>query len=134
MQKLRELGVRDVANVGGGLQNWIASGEQPCALGLCRLTLASGQTARLPFRQSPRLEQWAVVLTGFVAKPVYTVLSFVLVVILWRQKSPDLAALRWAMLCFFLGENCCAANYLLFHGAPTCSSTCIRWGWSSVSA
>jgi hypothetical protein len=32
---------------------------------------------------------------------------------LWRQRSPDLAALRWAMISFFVGENFCAANYLI---------------------
>ena len=97
-RRLRELGVQDVANVDGGLQTWIASAEQPCSTGLCRLTLASGRTAGLPFRESSWLEQWAVVLTGFVVKPVYTVLALALFVVLWRQKSADLAALRWAML------------------------------------
>lgn len=114
-QRLRELGVRDVASVAGGLQTWVATAEKPCALGLCRLTLASGRTAGLPFRESPWLEQWAVVLTGFAVKPFYTILSLVLAVVLWRQRSADLAALRWAMLWFFIGENFCAANYLIFN-------------------
>ena len=112
--RLRELGVEGVASVSGGLQTWVASAERPCALGLCRLTLASGQTVGLPFRESPRLEQWAVAVTGLGVKPFYTVLSLALVVVLWRQKAADLAALRWAMLSFFIGENCCAINYLVF--------------------
>ena len=114
-ERLRDLGVRDVANVAGGLQTWVAAADQPCALGLCRLALASGKTAALPFRESPWPEQWAVVLTGFVVKPVYTVLALVLFVVLRRRKSADLAALRWAMLAFFVGENFCAANYLVYN-------------------
>jgi rhodanese-related sulfurtransferase len=114
-ERLRRLGVSDVANVDGGLQTWIAAAEKPCAVGLCRLKLASGQTAAIPFRESPCLEQWSVVVTGFGVKPLYTVLALVLGVILWRQKSADLAALRWAMLSFFVGENFCAANYLIFN-------------------
>jgi rhodanese-related sulfurtransferase len=115
VQRLHELGIRDVANVDGGLQTWISSDERPCSLGLCRMALASGQTAGLPFRDSSGLEQWAMVLTGFVIKPVYTVLALAVFVVLWRQKSADLAALRWAMLAFFIGENFCAANYLVFN-------------------
>lgn len=114
-ERLRELGVRDVASVKGGLQTWVASAEKPCSIGLCRLALASGQAVGLPFRESSWLEQWAVVLTGFGVKPLYTIISLVLFIILWRQTSPDLAALRWAMLCFFIGENFCAANYLIFN-------------------
>lgn len=114
-EKLRELGVRDAASVKGGLQTWIASAEKPCSLGLCRLALASGEAVGLPFRESSWLEQWAVVLTGFAVKPLYTILSLLLFIVLWRQTSSDLAALRWAMLCFFIGENFCAANYLIFN-------------------
>ena len=60
------------------------------------------------------MEQWTAVLTGFVVKPIYTLAALVLAVVLWRQRSPDLVALRWAMLCFFVGENFCAANYLVY--------------------
>ncbi len=42
-------------------------------------------------------------------------LSFVLAVVMRRLKSPDLVALRWAFICFFIGEAFCAANYLFFH-------------------
>ena len=52
----------------------------------------------------------------FVVKPVYTLLALLIVVLLWKQSASDLAALRWGMLFFFLGENACAANYLLFRG------------------
>lgn len=68
----------------------------------------------VPFRESPLLDQWAAVITGFAVKPAYTLLSLLLVIVLWRQTAPDLAALRWAMLSFFVGENFCAANYLIY--------------------
>lgn len=113
-QQLRAAGVGNVANVQGGMGTWVASGEKPCTLALCRLRANAGQARALPTRESPLVEQWAAVLTGFVVKPLYTLASLVLVVLLWQQKSPDLAALRWAMLCFFVGENFCAANYLVY--------------------
>jgi rhodanese-related sulfurtransferase len=113
--KLRELSIPEVFSVQGGLQNWVAGGEQPCAGGLCRLKLVSGETSGLPFRTSSLLEQWGAVLTGFAVKPLYTLLSLVIAVWLWRQKATELVALRWAMLFFFVGENFCAANYLFYN-------------------
>lgn len=112
-QHLRSLGVANVANVEGGMQAWVAAADKPCTLGLCRIQTASGDRAALPLRESPLLEQAAAVLTGFFVKPLYTLLALVLVILLWRQPSPDLRALCWAMLAFFVGENCCAANYLM---------------------
>lgn len=74
----------------------------------------SGEVRELPFREASLLEQWAAVLTGFVVKPAYEILALVLAVVLWRQKAADLAALSWGFLFFFIGENFCAANYLLY--------------------
>ena len=54
------------------------------------------------FRDSPLHEQWAAVLTGFGVQPAYMALSLLLVIILWRHTLPELAALRWGLLCFFL--------------------------------
>jgi rhodanese-related sulfurtransferase len=113
-RKLRELAVPEVFNVQGGLQDWVASGQQPCAGGACRMKLAAGETSGLPFRPSSLWEQGGAVLTGFVVKPFYTLLSLGLVVLLWRQKAAELVALRWAMLFFFIGENFCAANYVFY--------------------
>jgi len=110
--RLRELGVPNVFNVQGGLQTWIAAGERPCSGGVCQVKIASGETRGLPFHPSSPLEQWGAVLTGFAAKPFYELLSLVLAVWLWRQRSPELSALCWAMIFFFVGENFCAVNYL----------------------
>lgn len=109
---LRTAGIADATNVDGGMQAWIGTADKPCGLSLCRLRAAGGATADLPYKESPWYEQWAAVISGFVIKPTYMLLSLVLVAVLWRSTSPDLAAFRWAMIFFFIGEAWCAANYL----------------------
>ena len=113
-QHLRQHGVPDVENVQGGMQNWVAGAEKPCTLSLCKIRTKSGAVEPIAVRPSPPLEQWIAVLTGFVIKPFYTLLALVLAVVLWRRPSPDLQALFWAMVCFFVGENFCAANYVFY--------------------
>jgi rhodanese-related sulfurtransferase len=112
--RLEEAGVPRIASVSGGMQEWVATAEKPCALSFCRMRAASGEAEAIPFRESPLDEQWAAVLSGFAVKPFYTLLSLVLAVVLWRRREPDLAAFRWAMVAFFIGENFCAANYLIY--------------------
>ncbi len=111
---LAGLGAVGVTNVRGGIQEWIGSATVPKGDVFDRWKTASGQIVEFPFRQSPWHEQVAIVLTAFGVKPIYTLLSLALVVVLWRSKAADLVALRWAMIFFFVGENCCAANYLFF--------------------
>jgi rhodanese-related sulfurtransferase len=113
-QHLRRHGVLAVESVEGGMQAWVAGAERPCGLGLCQLRARSGATERLPSRPSTPLEQAMAVLTGFLVKPLYTLLALALMVFLWRAPAADLAALFWAMLCFFVGENFCAANYVVY--------------------
>lgn len=111
---LRELGVFEGENVEGGMQMWVASAQKPCTLGLCQLRAASGAVRDLPVRQSSLVEQWTAVVTGFAIKPFYTLLALLVIVLLWPQKATDLAALRWGLIAFFVGENFCAANYVIF--------------------
>jgi rhodanese-related sulfurtransferase len=106
--------------VRGGIQEWIASVKSQHGGPFERFELASGEIVELPFRASPWHEQFLAVLSGFVIKPTYTLLALALAVVLWRSRSPDLAALRWAMIAFFIGENACAANSILF--GDTCYS------------
>jgi len=112
--KLRELGEKDVANVLGGMQAWVGGAETPCALSFCRLRSASGEVSALPVRDAAPVEQWAAVISGFAIKPFYMGLSLILALVLIRSRSPDLVALRWALISFFLGEAFCALNYLGF--------------------
>jgi len=61
-------------------------------------------------------EQWLMVATAFGIKPAYMLLSLIAIIWLWRQHAPDLAALRWGLIAFWLGENACSVEYMLFSG------------------
>ncbi len=111
---LTKTGIQKAVNVRGGIQEWIASVAGPRGDVFDRLKTASGEISEFPFRQSPRHEQLLAVISGYVIKPLYTLLSLVIVVILWRSKSADLSALRWGLIFFFIGENFCAINYIAF--------------------
>jgi hypothetical protein len=60
-------------------------------------------------------EQWLALITAFGIKPFYMLLVFIWVVWLWRRTEPDLAALRWGLIIFWLGENACSINFLFFN-------------------
>ena len=68
------------------------------------------------FRTASLFEQWLVVVTAFGIKPAYMLLSLIAIIWLWRQHSPDLAALRWGLVAFWIGENACSVNYMLVNG------------------
>jgi len=101
-------------NTRGGIQAWIASAESPAGGCLMRFLTASSRVEPLPARDSPFAEQWGAVMSAFMIKPTYMLLSLVLVALLWRRRSPDLVALRWGLAFFFLGELLCAVNYFVF--------------------
>lgn len=61
---------------------------------------------------STAFEQLAAVTTAFIVKPVYTMMAFIIAIVLWKKADLELKALKWAMFLFFIGENFCAANYL----------------------
>ena len=104
-----------VMNVRGGIQEWIGSVAGPEGDVFDRWKTASGDIFEFPFRPLPWHVQLLAVISGFVIKPSYTVLSFALIIVLWRSRSCDLVALRRGMISFFVGENCCAINYLFFN-------------------
>jgi hypothetical protein len=60
------------------------------------------------------LEQAAQAIGGLVIKPLYMLVSLVLIVFLLGQKSRDTAALRWSLIAFLAGETFCAANFWVF--------------------
>jgi rhodanese-related sulfurtransferase len=117
----RHLAAFDAAayNVRGGIQEWIRSAAEPPGPPgsdrFDRWQAGTGRAAPLAFRESPPLEQAVAVLSFFGLKPIYTLLSLAVMVLLWPARDRDLVALRWAMICFFIGENSCAVNYLVFH-------------------
>jgi rhodanese-related sulfurtransferase len=112
-RRLREISL-DALNVRGGMQAWSGAAGPACDLALCRLRAATGDMQISGFHETPVSEQWVAVLTAFGVKPAYMLATLALVLILWRQRAPDLAALRWAMLAFFAGETCCLVNYFGF--------------------
>ena len=111
---LTKLGVPDVFNVRGGELDWIGTAGGREGEAFTRWVSDSGAVQPFPFRPSTWYEQLALVASGFGFKATYTLLSLILVVILWRCRTLDLVALRWAMVCFFVGENACAVNYFVF--------------------
>ena len=64
------------------------------------------------FQSSSAVEQHAAVLTAFVVKPIYMLVSLLIAVLLWKKSELVLKSLKWAMIFFFIGESFCAANYL----------------------
>jgi rhodanese-related sulfurtransferase len=111
---LMNIGLAEVMNVRGGIQEWIGSATGPDGGIFERYTTSAGEIKPFPTRISPLYEKLLAVISGFAIKPIYSFLSLILIIILWRSKAPDLVALRWSMIFFFLGENCCALNFLLY--------------------
>jgi rhodanese-related sulfurtransferase len=113
---LQAFGVTDVASVRGGMQLWVAATPQAdlacCLVSGAGTTLVPGAGC---YRESSPFAQWTAVLTGFVIKPFYMFLALGIAIFLWRSRRPELVALRWGLLFFFLGELACAVNYLSFH-------------------
>ena len=100
-------------NIKGGLSRWIADlGKTPVSI--TSLKIGSVEGAFSPVHIAPSHEQWLAVLTGYGIKPLYTLISFILIIILWKKPEIEMKALKYAMIFFFLGENFCAANYLFF--------------------
>jgi len=64
------------------------------------------------FQSPSALEQHAAVLTAFVIKPIYMLISCLIAILLWQRNELELKSLKWAMIFFFIGESFCAANYL----------------------
>ena len=76
----------------------------------------AGPSARhTPSRLRPMsiAQQCIAVATGFGVKPAHMVLCVLVILWLWRQRAPDLVALRWGLLIFWLGEVACAINFVV---------------------
>jgi rhodanese-related sulfurtransferase/preprotein translocase subunit Sss1 len=117
-QKLRGLSVDDVYSIRGGIQAWIAIGSRTTPRIFRGFAAGSGQGVRampFPFRELPVLVQWVAAAAAFGVKPLYMLLSLVLIILLRRRRSGDILALRWALIFFLVGESFCAVNYLWFN-------------------
>ena len=65
------------------------------------------------FRPSPLYEQILALAAFFGVKAIYTLLTAIMLVKLWRRQEADLVACWWALLAFFVGEAMCAVNVLI---------------------
>ncbi len=115
---LLSLGLSDVFNVREGMVRWIGDAENPVGRELNALLLADGSTVGLPEKRSTFLEQLALVVSSFVFKPVYMLVSLLLALFIWRIKpqATDLRVLASGLLLFGLGEISCFVNYTFYQG------------------
>ena len=112
VQHLQNLGVKDIFSIRGGMQEYIAALKQVDPTIGDEFISVIGEPV---FISMSLLEQLSAVIAGFVFKPTYMLLSLLLSIALWKARKPHLAALRYSILAFFIGEAWCAANYLLYN-------------------
>lgn len=113
-----------------GVSSGVATGHLR-GLGLAASNLAGGLEAwhgTVPRLDEPAWKQWLVVLTGFVVKPLYMLLSLALAIALRRATTPGTVGLRRALWAFFLGEAFCALNYAVFHEDSLLTDMLHSWG------
>jgi hypothetical protein len=67
-----------------------------------------------PFRELPRSDQLVLVLAVYPLKTIYMLLALLAIVLVWKESTPSLVALRWSMICFLLGELACWVNIVAF--------------------
>ena len=108
VRHLHGLGLTRVFHIRGGLQAWIAALERFTRATNTVFVTVSGDSALRPI--SLIKKQWMAVLAGFVIKPTYMIMALLLGIALWSSHSLDMAALRWSMLAFFVGEAWCAVE------------------------
>jgi len=71
-------------------------------------------TTFLPSRELSPFDQMAQALAGLVIKPIYMMLSLLIILALIEQKSADLSALRCGQIAFLAGETFCAINFYVY--------------------
>lgn len=73
-----------------------------------------GETIPVPMVYSIA-QQVSLVVAGFVLKPLYQIISLIVIIMFWEKKEKELKILTFALIAFLIGENACAFNYLMFH-------------------
>lgn len=110
----------------------VAGGLIPLLYGYLSGSVATCAAVIPAFRATGLLEQWLVFSTIIVTKPVYLILSLILIIWLWRRQAADLVALRYGLIAFWLGENACTVNFLVYHG--DCEFWDYLHGWGMAVA
>ncbi len=114
-REMPNFGVTRAVMVHDGLAAYNVIGGLP--IDEARMQDIYGGASPMPWYHSPWYEQWSLFLTGFVVKPAYMLLSFLLILLLWGQRAWDMAALRWGLIFFLAGEFACMVNYVIFRHA-----------------
>jgi len=114
-KRIRSESGAEAYNVRGGMMDWYAPEGGSCPLKLCKLRAAGDRELELPFRESSLFDQWVMSIMAFGVKPLYMIISLVLIVVLWRSRDTDLVSLRWGMILFLAGEAFCAVNFIVFN-------------------
>jgi rhodanese-related sulfurtransferase len=107
-------GYPNAFSLSGGMKRWKRL-EYPMASGPDAVRDWLGQDP--PIVEISILSQTAMTAAAFVVKPLYVILTFLIILMLWGKKSRDLILIRNAMAAFFIGENACTMNYLLASNA-----------------
>jgi rhodanese-related sulfurtransferase len=111
--RIRARGYDDVASLRGGMDEWRMLGL-PTRTG--KGDRIPDDLGRPPLGRTTLVQQLATVVTAFGIKPLYMLMSLVLIVLLRRRRTRDLRLLRWGLIAFLFGEAACAANYIATMG------------------
>jgi rhodanese-related sulfurtransferase len=99
----------DVRVLAGGMAAWRRAGL-PIEVGPAP---PLGADTSVPVRAFDGVQQVVAFASGGVMKPIYLLLTFVLLRVLWRARSTPLRLLWHGLAWFLAGELLCAANFYL---------------------
>ncbi len=108
---LQAIGISNVFNIRGGMQEWAKASWRHPTMAFTRM-VQDGQTQPATFEPLSQTDQAAQAASFLIVKPLYMLLSLALAALLLRETMPDMAAVRWSMLFFFIGEVFCYINIL----------------------
>ena len=113
-QNLHKLGFLDAKNIEGGMDAWLAGGKRDPSREPILVRTSYGVRPGVSKLEFSLFEQALISFAAFGIKPLYGLISLVLILALFKNRNTDAVALKWAMIAFFLGENACAVNFLFF--------------------
>ncbi len=114
VNSLEKLGVNSAINVTGGMQKWAKFGYQFSKQKYSHF-IHYNSHKYLSFQATNKFDQFIAFLSAFIVKPLYMILSLLLIWILRKSQHIDLVVLRWGIIFFFIGEFLCMMNYTFFN-------------------
>jgi rhodanese-related sulfurtransferase len=79
-------------------------------------SILNGRPSSAHTRETSVLKQWLALISGVGIKVVHMALCLGVIFWLWPQRAPDLVALRWGLIAFWLGEAACAVDFAFLGG------------------